>query len=98
MVQVQHDERTDPANGIGLNEVFTYEIIQAGSRIDAIIRRGDRDGKIIGHNFVDMAAERSDYDRIDEWNYFKAGTYTQNNTGNPANFDMTTFYRLDNQH
>ncbi len=94
----QPDDRTDPANGIALNEIFSYEIIQAGSRIDVIIRRGDSDGEIIGHNFVDMAVEGSGYDRVDEWNYFKAGTYTQNNTGDPSDFDMTTFYRLDNQH
>ena len=94
----QPDDRTDPLNGIALNEIFSYEITNAGSRIDVIIRRGDKHGEIIGHNFVDMAVENSGYDRVDEWNYFKAGTYTQNNTGSPDDFDMTTFYRLDNRH
>ena len=94
----QPEDRNDPLNGIALNEVFSYEISNVGARIDVIIRRGDQDGEIIGHNFVDMAAEGSGYDTIDEWNYFKAGTYTQNNTGDPTDFDQTTFYRLENTH
>ncbi|MEL7188505.1 MAG: polysaccharide lyase family 7 protein [Pseudomonadota bacterium] len=94
----QPEVRDDPLNGIALDEVFSYEISNVGSRIDVIIRRGDRDGEIIGHNFVDMVAESSGYDVIDEWNYFKAGTYTQNNTGDATDFDQTTFYRLENLH
>ena len=94
----QPDNQADPLNGIALNEVFSYEITNAGARIDVIIRRGDRDGEIIGHNFVDMVAENSGYDRADEWNYFKAGVYTQNNTGTATDFDQATFYRLDNLH
>lgn len=94
----QPASQTDPFNGIALGEVFSYEIINAGSRIDVIIRRGDQNGEIIGHNFVDMAVENSGYNRIDEWNYFKAGAYMQNNTGDPADYDMVTFYRLDNTH
>lgn len=94
----QPEDRNEVPNGIALDEVFSYEIHQAGSRIDVIIRRGDRDGEIIGHSVVDMAVENSGYDRIDEWNYFKAGAYTQNNTGDPDDFDQVTFYRLENTH
>ena len=34
----------------------------------------------------------------DEWMYFKAGLYTQNNTGDPEDADIATFYRLSNTH
>ena len=34
----------------------------------------------------------------DEWMYFKAGAYTQNNTGDPEDTDIITFYRLSNTH
>lgn len=88
----QPDEQTDPFNGIALDEVFSYEITNAGSRIDVIIRRGDQDGEIIGRNLVDMAVESCGYDTTDEWNYFKAGVYTQNNTGDSSEFDQATFY------
>ncbi|MBF7074297.1 polysaccharide lyase family 7 protein [Glaciecola sp. MH2013] len=95
----------NPEQGIALGEIFSYEIIQAGSRIDVIIRRGDLQGPIIAHQYVDMEIEGSGYDRSDEWNYFKAGAYSQNNTGDSGNtnglgsdFDQVTFYYLSNTH
>ena len=94
-------EGADPANGIALNELFSYEIIQAGARIDVILRRGDQDGEIIGHNYVDMIERNSGYDIANEWNYFRAGAYTQNNTGRDgvtSDFDRITFYRVENTH
>lgn len=90
--------RVDPINGIALGELFSYEIIQAGARIDVIVRRGDQDGEIIGHNSIDMVERNSGYDRTDEWNYFRAGAYTQNNTGDLTDFDLITFYRVENTH
>ena len=88
----------DPINGIALNELFSYEIIQDGSRIDVIVRRGDQDGEIIGHNFVDMDDRNSGYDLEDEWMYFRAGAYTQNDSGDLTDFDRITFYRIENTH
>ena len=95
----------NPEQGIELGEVFSYEIDQQGARIDVIIRRGDLNGPIIGHQYVDMLAENSGYDVVEEWNYFKAGAYSQNNTGNSgdanglgSDFDQVTFYYLQNSH
>ena len=87
-----------PANGIALNEIFSYEITQQDARIDVIVRRGDNAGPIIGHNYVDMRQQNSGYDVPEEWMYFKAGAYTQNNTGDPTDFDQVTFYELENSH
>jgi len=95
----------NPEQGIALGEVFSYEINQQGSRIDVIIRRGDLSGPIIGHQYVDMTLENSGYDIAEEWNYFKAGAYSQNNTGNSgdvngvgSDYDKVTFYYLNNTH
>lgn len=95
----------NPEQGIQLGEVFSYEIDQQGARIDVIIRRGDLNGPIIGHQYVDMQAENSGYDVVEEWNYFKAGAYSQNNTGDSgdangvgSDFDQVTFYYLQNAH
>ncbi|MFK8031945.1 MAG: polysaccharide lyase family 7 protein [Gammaproteobacteria bacterium] len=88
----------NPANGIALDEIFSYEITQQGARIDVIIRRGDETGPIIGHNFVDMREQNSGYDVPEEWMYFKAGAYSQNNTGDEADFDQVTFYALEKAH
>jgi poly(beta-D-mannuronate) lyase len=76
----------NPENGIALDEIFSYEITQQGARIDVIVRRGDSIGPIIGHNYVDMQQQNSGYDVPEEWMYFKAGAYTQNNTGNDTDY------------
>ena len=88
----------NPENGIALDEMFSYEITQQDARIDVIVRRGDSTGPIIGHNYVDMQQQNSGYDVADEWMYFKAGAYTQNNTGDGTDFDQVTFYELENFH
>jgi poly(beta-D-mannuronate) lyase len=89
---------SNPANGIALDEIFSYEIRQQDARIDIIVRRGDSAGPIIGHNYVDMREQNSGYDVPEEWMYFKAGVYSQNNTGDGADFDQATFYELEASH
>jgi hypothetical protein len=95
----------NPEQGIALGEIFSYEIIQKGPRIDVIIRRGDLSGPIIGHQFVDMNEENSGYDIPQEWMYFKAGAYSQNNTGESGDangegtdYEKITFFSLSNTH
>ena len=87
-----------PSNGIELNELFSYEIINEGAEIIVRIRRGDSNGPILAQTTVDMNDEDSGYDISSEWMYFKAGAYTQNNTGNDNDRDIITFYRLSNTH
>lgn len=88
----------NPENGIALDEIFSYEIKQRDARIDVIVRRGDSTGPIIGHNYVDMLEQNSGYDVPEEWMYFKAGAYTQNNSGDEADFDQVSFYELEKSH
>jgi poly(beta-D-mannuronate) lyase len=88
----------NPENGIALDEIFSYEITQQDARIDAVVRRGDSTGPIIGHNYVDMQQRNSGYDVPEEWMYFKAGAYSQNNTGDGTDFDQVTFYELEASH
>ena len=95
------DERcsgSGPTNGIQLDELFSYEIINEGAEITVRVRRGDMDGEIIAETTVDMDDLNSGYDRSDEWMYFKAGVYTQNDTGDDDDSDIVTFYRLNNTH
>lgn len=88
----------NPSQGIALGEIFSYEIDQRGARIDVIIRRGDLNGPIIGYNYVDMNERGSAYDVIEEWHYFKAGAYSQNNTGDGDDFSKVTFYHLGTEY
>ncbi len=89
---------SNPSDGIALGELFSYEVINEGAEIEVILRSGDRDGTIIGRGSFNMDQENSGYDRDDEWMYFKAGAYTQNNSGNSNDFDEVVIYRLDNTH
>ena len=87
-----------PSNGIQLGELFSYEIRNLDEEIRVRVIRGDQDGEILSEVTVDMNALDSGYDRADEWMYFKAGAYTQNNTGDDDDTDVITFYRLSNTH
>ena len=87
-----------PTNGIELDELFSYEIINEGADVIVKVIRGDFDGPIINEVTVDMNQLNSGYDISSEWMYFKAGAYTQNNTGDPDDSDVITFYRLANSH
>ena len=88
----------NPENGIALGELFSYEIINQDADLIVVIRRGDNDGEIIAETTFDMSDSGYDNEDANEWMYFKAGAYTQNNTGEGEDFDMVTFYRLNNTH
>ena len=87
-----------PSNGIALNELFSYTINNTGANISVTIRRGDFNGPVIASRTINMNNLSSGYNRSDEWMYFKAGAYTQNNSGNGSDGDVVTFYRLSKSH
>jgi len=89
---------SDPEDGIELGETFSYEIIADGAEIEVVIISGDSDGEVLGSVVINMEEEDSGYDRSDEWMYFKAGAYTQNNSGDEEDYDLVKFYRLNNSH
>ena len=91
-------ECNNVSNGIALNELWSYEIINEDEDIIVRIRRGDQNGPIIAQTTIDMNEYDLGYDVQGEWNYFKAGAYTQNNTGNGSDGDIITFYRLEVSH
>ena len=47
---------------------------------------------------IDLRSMGSGYNRSDEWMYFKAGAYSQNDDGTVGDRDIVTFYRLDVDH
>ena len=89
---------SSPSNGIALDELFSYSIINNDEDLTVIIRRGDRNGSVIAQKTIDMNQLNSGYDRSDEAMYFKAGAYTQNDSGNGSDGDIVTFYRLSVSH
>ncbi len=83
----------NPEDGIGLNEKFSYKItVEDDILFVTIIRQG----KPNITKKLDMSD--SGYHKNNQYMYFKAGVYNQNNSGNPKDYVQATFYHLNNQH
>ena len=87
------DTAHDPLDGIALNEKFSYEIAASGNELRVTI---SKQGAVLGRTTIDMTG--SGYDVEDDYMYFKAGVYTQNDSGDPQDYDQATFYALENLH
>jgi len=84
---------SNPTDGIGLNERFTYSIEAVGNNLTVTVTKHD------GSEFsqvVDMS--ESGYDQGGQYMYFKAGVYNQNNSGDIHDYVRATFYQIDNSH
>lgn len=87
------DNASDNEDGIALNEIFSYRIAVVGNLLTVtIIRQGKPDVE----QKVDMT--NSGYHKNDQYMYFKAGVYNQNNSGEAADYVQATFYQLENSH
>ncbi len=84
---------SDPEDGIQLNEKFSYKITVENSVLFVTIIRP---GKANITQSLDMS--QSGYHSNNQYMYFKAGVYNQNNSGDPRDYVQATFYHLDNQH
>lgn len=99
MIGSRSNSLSDPADGIALNELWSYEILAQGNLLEVTIRSGDLYGEVLGTANIDMSA--SGYDIAQEFMYFKAGAYNQNNTsdgGIADDYSQVTFYQLVASH
>ncbi|TMP17751.1 polysaccharide lyase family 7 protein [Pseudoalteromonas sp. S2721] len=83
----------DPEDGIKLNEKFSYKITVENSVLFVTLIR---EGKPVITKHLDM--NDSGYNKNNQYMYFKAGVYNQNNTGNSKDFVQASFYHLANLH
>ena len=83
----------DPEDGIALDEKFSYEIETKGNLLHVSI---SQDGQPRAEQTIDMTG--SGYDVANDYMYFKAGVYNQNDTGEADDFVQATFYELDVSH
>lgn len=92
---------SDPGNnGLGLGDLFSYEIENVNEDIIVTIYEGDF-GAVIDTVTIDLNTINGGYDLNNDWMYFKAGAYTQNSLGDGGSNgdgDVVTFYRLDVTH
>lgn len=82
-----------PKEGIKLNEKFSYKIsVENEILFVTIIRQGKEN---LTQSF-DM--RNSGYNKSNQYMYFKAGVYNQNDGGAPKDYVQATFYHLKNSH
>ena len=93
MIGSRSSSASNPEDGIALDEKFSYEIKVEGNTLTVTIARDGKDDVV---EVVDMS--ESGYDSSDQYQYFKAGVYNQNNTGDDSDYVQATFYALENSH
>uniref|UniRef100_UPI003704D4CC PL7 alignate lyase n=1 Tax=Saccharina japonica TaxID=88149 RepID=UPI003704D4CC len=93
MIGSRSSSASDPSDGIALDEVWSYEVKVVGNTLTVTIFRAGKDDVV---QVVDMG--NSGYDVADQYQYFKAGVYNQNNTGNASDYVQVTFYALEQSH
>ena len=91
MIGSRSSSASNPADGIPLGEQFSYEIRVVEHTLTVTIMRP---GKPDVEQIVDMSA--SGYE--DDWMYFKAGAYNQNNSGNAGEYVQVSFFELNVSH
>ena len=98
------DGAENPADGIALDEIFSYEIEVTGKDVDGVVKPM-LDVKIIRDDGTEIAAPTFDmtesgYNVADDFMYFKAGAYSQNNSVLPGwrDADQVTFFELEALH
>ncbi|MFK7934092.1 MAG: polysaccharide lyase family 7 protein, partial [Saprospiraceae bacterium] len=91
MIGSRSDGASDPVDGVALGEQFSYEIKVVGNLLTVTIMRDGKDDVV---REVDMT--NSGF--ADDWMYFKAGNYNQNNAGNEDEYAQVSFFALDVKH
>ena len=91
MIGSRADGAPDPEDGIALGEKWSYKIEVVMNTLTVTVMR---EGKPDVVQEVDMT--NSGF--ADDWMYFKAGNYNQNNAGDPGEYAQVSFFALDVSH
>lgn len=87
------NSKSNPSNGIALDVPFSYSITVNGDSLVVVI---SQDGKQLAKETVNMSS--SGYDDANNYMYFKAGIYLQDNSSDDDDYAKVTFYELSNSH
>lgn len=93
MIGTRSHTSPDPLDGIALNEKFSYKISVEDEVLFVTIIR---EGKPNITKYYDM--KDSGYSAGNQYMYFKAGVYNQNNGGAKGDYVQATFYHIHNTH
>lgn len=87
----------DNPDGIELNEKFSYVIDVTGTDLKVTIKRDGKDD-VIGEYDMSGSGYYPTRDDEEQYMYFKAGVYNQNDTGFGNDYGQATFYEITNTH
>lgn len=83
-------QHLNPANGIALGQMWSYEIKVVGHTLTVKVTPDGGPTTTVNYTI------ESAYDN--QYLYFKAGVYNQNNTGSASDYAQATFYELKHTH
>ncbi|MBU2977198.1 polysaccharide lyase family 7 protein [Alteromonas sp. C1M14] len=93
LVGSRRNGASNPEEGIALDEKFSYKISVVNSTLMVtLIREGKKNITRA------LTMHKSGYEKRDQYMYFKAGVYNQNNSGDKDDYVQATFYYLNNIH
>ncbi len=90
MIGSSSEDQPNPIDGIALGEIWSYRVDVVGDDLTVTIIR---DGKPDVTRTVKTAAAYKN-----DWMYFKAGVYNQNNGGEVDDYAQATFYSITVTH
>ena len=93
MIGTRSNSASNPADGIALDEKFSYTINVVGDTLTVTISREGKDDVIETVNMVN-----SGFNVGGQYMYFKAGIYHLNNSGDDDDYAQATFYALEKTH
>ncbi len=93
MIGTRSHTLANPEEGIALNEKFSYKITVENEVLFVTLIR---EGKPNITKYYDM--KDSGYSAGNQYMYFKAGVYNQNNGGAEGDYVQATFYHIQNTH
>ena len=97
MIGSRDNSTSNPADGIALDEKFSYTINASDVLLTVTITREGKDDVVATY---DMTG--SQYEDPDQYMYFKVGVYHVNNSSDPSSdtgqFAQATFYEIRNSH
>lgn len=101
LIGSKDSDASEPEDGIALGEIWSYKIDVQDEQMTVSIY--NEDGDLLADKTISSTMSGSDnfdagYASSDNYLYFKAGVYNQNNGGDADDYAQATFYTLLNNH
>ncbi len=93
MIGSRSNTASNPADGIALDEKFSYHISVNVNLLTVTISREGKSDVVANYDMSESL-----FDADGQYHYFKVGVYHLNNSSEPDEFAQATFYEIKNSH